>query len=87
MPTGYAVTGIIGIPAAFVLLGSILLVFCVGYNAMSRRISNAGAFYAYIAQGVSRPAGVAAAWVAHVLATTCCRSACTGSSARRPLRC
>lgn len=64
MPTGYAVTGIIGIPAAFVLLGVILLVFCVGYNAMSRRISNAGAFYAYIAQGVSRPAGVAAAWVA-----------------------
>lgn len=64
MPTGYAVTGIIGIPAAFVLLGVVLLVFCVGYNAMSRRISNAGAFYAYIAQGLSRPAGVSAAWVA-----------------------
>jgi amino acid transporter len=64
LPTGYAVTGIIGIPAAFVLLGAVLLVFCVGYNAMSRRISNAGAFYAYIAQGVSRPAGVAAAWIA-----------------------
>ena len=64
VPTGYAVTGIIGIPAAFVLLGIVLIVFCVGYNAMSRRISNAGAFYAYIAQGVSRPAGVAAAWIA-----------------------
>ncbi|HEY3752380.1 MAG TPA: APC family permease [Pseudonocardiaceae bacterium] len=64
LPTGYAVTGIIGIPAAFVLLGVVLIVFCVGYNAMSRRISNAGAFYAYIAQGVSRPAGVAAAWIA-----------------------
>lgn len=64
MPTGYAVTGIIGIPAAFVLLGVVLLIFCVGYNAMSRRISNAGAFYAYIAQGVSRPAGVSAAWTA-----------------------
>ena len=63
-PTGYAVTGITGIPAAFVLLGIVLIVFCVGYNAMSRRISNAGAFYAYIAQGVSRPAGVAAAWIA-----------------------
>jgi amino acid transporter len=66
LPTGYAVTGIIGIPAAFVLLGIVLIVFCVGYNAMSRRISNAGAFYAYIAQGVSRPAGVAAAWIALV---------------------
>lgn len=64
VPTGYAVTGIIGIPAAFVLLGVVLIIFCVGYNAMSRRISNAGAFYAYIAQGVSRPAGVAAAWIA-----------------------
>jgi amino acid transporter len=65
-PTGFAVTGISGIPAAFVLLGVVLIVFCVGYNAMSRRISNAGAFYAYIAQGVSRPAGVAAAWIALV---------------------
>jgi amino acid transporter len=64
IPTGYAVTGIIGLPLAFVLLGVVLIVFCVGYNAMSRRISNAGAFYAYIAQGVSRPAGVAAAWIA-----------------------
>src|ERR1700743_3491635 len=63
-PTGFAPTGITGIPAAFVLLGIVLIVFCVGYNAMSRRISNAGAFYAYIAQGVSRPAGVAAAWIA-----------------------
>jgi amino acid transporter len=63
-PTGFAATGITGIPAAFVLLGIVLIVFCVGYNAMSRRISNAGAFYAYIAQGVSRPAGVAAAWIA-----------------------
>jgi amino acid transporter len=66
IPTGYAVTGIIGLPLAFVLLGIVLIVFCVGYNAMSRRISNAGAFYAYIAQGVSRPAGVAAAWIAMV---------------------
>ncbi|HEY3606174.1 MAG TPA: APC family permease [Pseudonocardiaceae bacterium] len=64
IPTGYAVTGIIGLPLAFVLLGIVLVLFCVGYNAMSRRISNAGAFYAYIAQGVTRPAGVAAAWIA-----------------------
>jgi len=64
IPTGYAVTGIIGLPAAFVLLGVVLIVFCVGYNAMSRRISNAGAFYAYVAQGLSRPLGVAAAWIA-----------------------
>ena len=64
IPTGYAVSGIIGLPLAFVLVGVVLLVFCVGYNAMSRRISNAGAFSAYIAQGLSRPIGVAAAWIA-----------------------
>lgn len=64
IPTGYAVTGINGLPLAFVLLGIVLLVFCVGYNAMSRRISNAGAFYAYIAQGLSRPFGVVGAWIA-----------------------
>ncbi|HEX4702176.1 MAG TPA: APC family permease [Pseudonocardiaceae bacterium] len=64
IPTGYAVTGIVGLPLAFVLLGVVLVVFCVGYNAMSRRISNAGAFYAYIAQGVGRPVGVMAAWIA-----------------------
>ncbi|HEX4721073.1 MAG TPA: APC family permease [Pseudonocardiaceae bacterium] len=64
IPTGYAVSGITGLPLAFVLLGVVLLLFCVGYNAMSRRISNAGAFYAYIAQGLSRPIGVAAAWIA-----------------------
>ena len=39
-PTGFAATGITGIPAAFVLLGVVLIVFCVGYNAMSRRISS-----------------------------------------------
>ena len=31
---------------------------------MARRVANAGAFYAYIARGLGRPAGVGAAWVA-----------------------
>lgn len=64
--TGYAVTGATAIPAAFVLVALILGLFSVGYVAMARRITNAGAFYAYVTRGLGRPAGVAAAWVALV---------------------
>ncbi|MBV9847444.1 MAG: APC family permease [Kutzneria sp.] len=64
VPTGYATTGVIGIPLAFLLVGVVLAVFSVGYNAMARRISNAGAFYAYVSHGLGKPLGVSAAWVA-----------------------
>lgn len=64
IPTGFATTGILGLSAAFLTVGVVLAFFSVGFSAMSRRISNAGAFYAYIAQGLGRPPGVAAALVA-----------------------
>ncbi|MFE9201749.1 APC family permease [Micromonospora sp. NPDC007230] len=62
--TGYAVTGVTGIPLAFLAVAVVLTLFAVGYVAMARRLTNAGAFYAYIARGLGRPAGVGAAWVA-----------------------
>ncbi|MDG4768550.1 APC family permease [Solwaraspora sp. WMMD406] len=62
--TGYATTGLTGIPLAFVLVGLLLGLFSVGYVTMARHTANAGAFYSYIAQGIGRPAGVGAAWVA-----------------------
>lgn len=62
--TGYAVTGVTGIPFAFVVVGVVLAVFSVGYVAMARHVANAGAFYAYISRGLGRPLGVGAAWVA-----------------------
>ncbi|WP_283133653.1 APC family permease [Rhizohabitans arisaemae] len=62
--TGYAVTGIIGLPIAFLAVGAVIAVFAVGYVAMARHMANAGAFYSYIAQGLGRPAGVGGAWVA-----------------------
>jgi len=65
-PSNFAVTGVVGIPASFLVLGICLAVFAVGYSAMSAHIRNAGAFYAYIAQGLGRAAGVGAAWVALV---------------------
>jgi amino acid transporter len=62
--TGYAVTGVTGIPLAFLVVAVVLALFSVGYVAMARRVENAGAFYAYISRGLGRPAGVGAAWVA-----------------------
>ncbi|MBG6085137.1 APC family permease [Zhihengliuella flava] len=62
--SNYAVTGLLGIPLSFIVLGIVLLVFAIGYTAMSRHVHNAGAFYAYVAQGLGGGAGVGAAWVA-----------------------
>ena len=64
IPTAYATTGLTGIPAAFVVIAVILALFALGYVAMARSIRNAGAFYAFIAAGLGRVAGVAAALVA-----------------------
>ncbi|WP_443178852.1 APC family permease [Nonomuraea sp. 3N208] len=62
--TAYAITGITGLPIAFLVVGIVLAVFSVGYVAMARHMANAGAFYTYVARGLGRPAGIAAAWVA-----------------------
>ena len=61
IPTAYATTGLTGIPAAFLLVAVVLAVWATGYVAMTRHITNAGAFYAFIARGPGRPAGIAAA--------------------------
>jgi len=55
-----------GVPGAFVAAGAILLIFSVGYAAMSRHVVNAGAFYAYLAQGLGSSFGVGGAFVAVV---------------------
>ncbi|MBB5785469.1 amino acid transporter [Jiangella mangrovi] len=62
--TGFAVTGIIGLPIAFAAIAALLALFSVGYVAMSRHVTNAGAFYTYVTHGLGRPAGVAAAYMA-----------------------
>src|ERR1039457_7194483 len=66
IPTAYATTGLTGIPATFLLVGGVGGVWATGYVPMPRHITNAGAFYALIARGLGRPAGVAAAMVALV---------------------
>jgi amino acid transporter len=77
VPTGLAVTGLTGISIAFLAMAVVLAIFAVGYVAMSRHIDNAGAFYAYIAQGIGRPIGVGASWLA-LLAYNCFQIAAYG---------
>jgi amino acid transporter len=64
--TTYSVTHVGGVPFGYIVLAVALALFAVGYAAMSRFITNAGAFYAYVARGIGRPVGVGAAFVAFV---------------------
>jgi amino acid transporter len=52
-----------GAPGAYLAVGLILLVFSVGYSAMSHRVTNTGAFFAYVGRGLGVVAGVGSAFV------------------------
>lgn len=54
----------IGMPGAFVVAAVVLMIFAVGYVAMSRHVTNAGAFYAYSTLGLGRIPGLGAATLA-----------------------
>lgn len=53
-----------GIPGTFLMVTAILLIFAAGYVAMARHVKNAGAFYAFAAQGLGGHVGGAAAIIA-----------------------
>ena len=50
-------------PGAYLAVGITLLLFSVGYAAMSQRVTNAGAFFAYVGRGLGKHAGIASAFV------------------------
>lgn len=50
-----------GIPGAYLVATVTLLLFSVGYAAMSRHITRGGGFYTYIARGLGRPPAAAGA--------------------------
>lgn len=50
-------------PGGYLVVGITLLLFSVGYAAMSHRVTNAGAFFAYIGRGLGTHFGVASAFV------------------------
>jgi amino acid transporter len=62
--TAWGAIGVTGFPLGFVLMSIVLAFFSFGYVAMSRHLTNAGAFYSYIARGLGSPFGVAGSFVA-----------------------
>lgn len=78
VPVAVATTGLVGFPIAIALIAVLLMIFAVGYLAMARHIPNAGAFYAYVAQGIGRPPGVGTSWVA-LLTYNCFQLCCYGA--------
>jgi amino acid transporter len=69
VPLGIALGDRAAFPATFVICCVILLLFAVGYGAMTRHVPQAGAFYTYVQQGLGRPAGQGAAYLALVTYT------------------
>lgn len=63
VPLAFAIGTGAGVPAVFVFAGVTLLLFSVGYAAMSRHIVHAGGFYTYIGAGLGRTPAVAAGFV------------------------
>jgi amino acid transporter len=53
-----------GMPGTFIVVGALVLLFAVGYVAMARHVTNAGAFYAYVTLGLGRAMGLGAAALA-----------------------
>ncbi len=50
----------IGTPAAFIVATVVLVIFSIGYVAMSRKKTTAGGFYSYISHGLGREIGFGA---------------------------
>ena len=66
MPLAFLLGNGTGVPLTFILLTLVMLCFAAGYVAMSRHVTNAGAFYAYAARGLGGHWGGAVALVALV---------------------
>lgn len=64
MPIAFMLGNGAGIPATFIFVTLLMLAFSVGYVAMSRHVTNAGAFYAYAARGLGGKTAGAIAIVA-----------------------
>jgi amino acid transporter len=53
-------------PGAYLVVGLVLLLFSVGYGAMGRHVTNAGAFFAYVGRGMGIAPGVGTAFTSLV---------------------
>ena len=50
--------GGIGAPGAILFCAVVLILFALGFTAMSKSVRNAGAFYAYVSCGIGKPVGL-----------------------------
>ncbi len=48
-------------PGAYLLVGLVLILFSVGFTAMTSKVTNAGAFFAYVGRGLGKNLGIGSA--------------------------
>jgi amino acid transporter len=53
-----------GAPITYLVAGVLVMLFAVGFTAMSRRMPNPGGFYSYITAGLGREVGLGASFLA-----------------------
>ncbi len=66
VPIGAGYGNGIGVPAGFLFATIVLSIFAIGFAAMSKHITTAGAFYGFISQGLGQVWGMAAGLLATV---------------------
>ena len=64
LPLAVALGNGAGAPAAYLVVGLVIALFAVGFIAMSRHVTDEGAFYAYIGHGLGRRLGTGSALLA-----------------------
>jgi len=68
----------VGAPAAFLFATIVLVVFSIGYVAMTRKKTAAGGFYSYISHGLGREIGIGTGYAALVAYSVFEASLCGG---------
>ncbi|MGZ4555639.1 MAG: APC family permease [Mycobacteriaceae bacterium] len=64
VPLGVSAGNGAAYPGTYLICTAILMLFAVGFTSMARHLPGAGAFYTYVRQGLGRPAGLGAAFLA-----------------------
>lgn len=66
MPIAFNAGNGAGVPTAFIAAAVVLLLFAVGFTAMTPYVRSAGAFYAYVQTGLGRSFGIGTGYAALV---------------------
>jgi amino acid transporter len=66
VPIGAGYGNGIGVPAGFLFATIVLSIFAIGFSAMAKHVTTAGAFYGFISQGLGQVWGMAAGLLATI---------------------